>query len=91
MSSAVAVSANTLKLAIPIGAGVISLAYLCAKLFNNENARTEYENEKVTERHTSIQVESVEGKAEFIYEHNAYSLLCLKRMQHDPPSFLCLG
>lgn len=50
MSSAVAVSANTLKLAIPIGAGVISLAYLCAKLFNNENARTEYENEKVIEK-----------------------------------------
>lgn len=47
MSTSSAVSANTLKLAIPIGAGVISLAYLCAKLFNN-NVRTEYESEEVT-------------------------------------------
>ncbi|KAH7048182.1 cytochrome P450 [Linnemannia elongata] len=45
MSTVSAVSANTLKLALPISASVISLAYLCAKLFNN-NVRTEYESEE---------------------------------------------
>lgn len=46
MSTVSAVSANTFKLALPISASVISLAYLCAKLFNN-NVRTEYESEEV--------------------------------------------
>jgi hypothetical protein len=50
MSTSVALSANTLKLAIPFGAGVISLAYLCARLINNDTPRTEYENEEVTKR-----------------------------------------
>ncbi|KAG0284326.1 hypothetical protein BGZ96_011287 [Linnemannia gamsii] len=75
MSSAVAVSANTLKLAIPIGAGVISLAYLCAKLFNNENARTEYENEKMIPK-VSLREGDSTHDSEYNEDPDAFLLKC---------------
>ncbi|KAG0263610.1 hypothetical protein BGZ95_003769, partial [Linnemannia exigua] len=45
-NSSTLVSANTLKLAIPVGVGIISLAYLSARVFGNRNIRTRYENEQ---------------------------------------------
>ncbi|KAF8934124.1 hypothetical protein BGZ47_010510 [Haplosporangium gracile] len=74
MSTLGAVSANTLKLAIPIGAGVISLAYLCAQLFNN-NTRTEYESEQMIPKVPLREGDSTHD-AEYIEDPDAFLLRC---------------
>ncbi|KAK3834474.1 MAG: cytochrome P450 [Linnemannia gamsii] len=45
-TSSTFISANTLKLTIPVGVGIISLAYLSAKFFGNRNIRTRYQDEQ---------------------------------------------
>ncbi|KAF9147982.1 hypothetical protein BG015_010313 [Linnemannia schmuckeri] len=74
MSTLGAVSANTLKLAIPISAGVISLAYLCAQLFNN-NTRTEYESEEMIPK-VSLREGDSNHDAEYNEDPDAFLLLC---------------
>ncbi|KAF9128469.1 hypothetical protein BGX30_014304 [Mortierella sp. GBA39] len=74
MSTLSAVSANTLKLAIPIGAGVISLAYMCAQLFNN-NVRTEYESEEMIPKASLREGDSTHD-VEYNEDPDAFLLRC---------------
>jgi len=41
------VSVNALKVAVPVGVGIVSLAYLSAKAFGGRNVQTRYESEQV--------------------------------------------
>ncbi|KAG0290463.1 hypothetical protein BGZ97_006169, partial [Linnemannia gamsii] len=75
MSTSVALSANTLKLAIPFGAGVISLAYLCARLINNDTPRTEYENEEMIPK-VPLRKGDLTHDAEYHEDPDSFLLRC---------------
>ncbi|KAF9118540.1 hypothetical protein BGW39_001062 [Mortierella sp. 14UC] len=68
------VSVNTLKLAIPVGVGIISLAYLSAKLFGN-HIPTRYESEQIIPK-VAIRKGDSTHDAEFHENQDAFLLKC---------------
>ncbi|KAF9920251.1 hypothetical protein FBU30_009964 [Linnemannia zychae] len=77
MSSTSIVSVNTLRMAIPIGVGIVSLAYLSAKLFGNRNVRIQYENEQAIPK-VALRDGETTHDAEYYEDPQAFLLRCEK-------------
>ncbi|KAF9103885.1 hypothetical protein BGX29_002778 [Mortierella sp. GBA35] len=68
-------SANGLRVAIPVGVGIISLAYLSAKLFNSRNTHNRYANEQTIPKVALRKGDSTHD-AEYGEGHDAFLLRC---------------
>ncbi|KAG0365766.1 hypothetical protein BGX24_003972 [Mortierella sp. AD032] len=74
-TSSTLISANTLKFAIPVGVGIISLAYLSAKLFGNRNIHTRYQDEQTIPK-VAIRKGDSTHDTEYHENQDAFLLKC---------------